>query len=124
MKAVASKSIRNASKNSDGSGGLSWVLVAGLVALVFYLLESKGASAPSLHGASHVSWYQPDLNTGVPQFSSGDAGSVPPGTGLPALLDPGTNAVILQAPSGYTTWKDIATGNFYYYPDSTMGVLS
>lgn len=95
-----------------------WVMLAAFVALMLWLL-GKGSTV--LHGASSVHFYQPDPNTGAPQFNSNDAASVPAGQGLAALHDPVSGALI-QPPSGYVLWRDEANGSYWYYPYAVTGV--
>ena len=107
-------------KRGEKHSGIAW-LVAGIAALaVLIFSRSSSAATPSdsqgyLSGASHVTFFQPDSATGAPQFSSADPLSVPPGTGLPAIIVSGT---VIGAPSGYTLWRDQATGNYLYFPDA------
>lgn len=113
------------SKRAEKHDSTTWLIVAGIVALALLLFSRSNAAAATASGAastqtyesgaSHVTFFQPDPATGAPQFSSADALSVPPGTGLPAIVDSVSGAVI-GAPSGYTLWRDQATGSYLYFP--------
>ena len=105
----------------------TWLIVAGIAALALLIFSrSSSAATPTptpppsdvqnyISGAAHVTFFQPDSATGAPQFSSADPLSVPPGQGLPAIIVSGT---VIGAPSGYTLWRDQATGSYLYFPDA------
>ena len=113
-------------KREEKHNAVPWIVagIAVLAALIFSRSSSAATPTPTpsdvqnyISGASHVTFFQPDSATGAPQFSSADPLSVPPGTGLSAIVDPVSGAVI-GAPSGYTLWRDQATGSYLYFPDA------
>ena len=112
-------------KREEKHDSMAWLIVAGIAALAVFLFSRSSAATPPpptagdvqnyISGASHVTFFQPDSATGAPQYSSADPLSVPPGTGLPAIIVSGT---VIGAPSGFTLWRDEATGSYLYFPDA------
>lgn len=113
------------SKQQEHTG---WGIIAGLIALLLYLL-SKGnsllhetVSASIVTGAGTIT---SDLVTGAPQYDTRIPSTVPeqeafavPPINADGSLNPhpANPATLAPAPVGYTLWHNVADNSYWYLP--------
>lgn len=96
------------------------LMLLGFGGLFLYLLgHAKSAMGATPKVSTFLS--TPDPATGCPQFNSNVASSIPPGQPIAPINDPVTGAIITVAPAGYTLWKDVASGNYFYFQNVVIG---